>query len=108
MSRGPGRGVAEAGQRTPSVVTVTRSHEKRFPSAGAGLGRAGLGWAGLGRGWAGPAGLVSWRRNAVYLPHAAPARQETLDISTLGEFTSIIKKYFHLHYKMLAIYIFFA
>ena len=44
MSRGPGRGVAEAGQRTPSVVTVTRSHEKRFPAAGAGLGRAGLGW----------------------------------------------------------------
>ena len=98
MSRGPGRGVGEAGQRTPSVVIVTRSHEKRFPSAGAGLG-----WAGPGQ-----AGLVSWRRTAVYLPHAAPARQETLDISTLGEFTSIIKKYFHLHYKMLAIYIFFA
>ena len=45
MSRGPGRGVAEAGQRTPSVVTVNRSHEKRFPAAGVGLGRAGLGWA---------------------------------------------------------------
>ena len=47
MSRGPGRGVGEAGQRTPSVVTVTSSHEKRFPSAGAGLGRAGPGWAGV-------------------------------------------------------------
>ena len=77
MSRGPGRGVDEAGQRTPSVVTVTSSHEKRFPSAGAGLGQA---------------GLVSWRRTAVYLPHAAPARQQTLlDISTWGEFTNIIK-----------------
>ena len=87
MSRGPGRGVAEAGQRTPSVVTVNRSHEKRFPAAGVGLGRAGLGWAGPGQ-----AGLVSWRRTAVYLPHAAPARQQTLlDISTWGEFTNIIK-----------------
>ena len=75
MSRGPGPGVGEAGQRAPSLVTITSSHEKRFPAAGAVTG-AGLGWA----------ELVSWRRTAVYLPHAAPTRQQTLDISTWGQF----------------------
>ena len=97
MSRGPGRGVAEAGQRTPSVVTVNRSHEKRFPAAGVGLG-----WAGLGQ-----AGPVSWRRTAVLStsPHAAPARQQTLDISTWGQYLHVLFKYSK---SMLDIYIFFA
>ena len=84
MSRGPGPGVGEAGQRAPSLVTIASSHEKRFPAADTGTG--------LGR-----AGLVSWRRTAVYLPHAAPARQQTL--YTRGETLYVSFKYFHLQFN---------
>ena len=86
MSRGPGRGVAEAGQRTPSVVTVTRSHEKRFPAAGAGLGWAGQGWAGPGR-----AGVMAPHSRLIYLPprRAGPAT-DTRYIHVGTIFTCII------------------